>query len=37
MHTVFPEDVEAVRGYTKILSQKFMLNDDMILAAPIIY
>ena len=37
MHTVFKEDVDAVRGYTKILSQKFMRNDDMILAAPIIY
>ncbi len=37
MHTVFQEDVEAVRGYTKILSEKFMRNEDMILAAPIIY
>lgn len=37
MHTVFQEDVDAVRDYTKILSQKFMRNDDMILAAPIIY
>lgn len=37
MYAVFQEDVDAVRDYTKILSQKFMRNDDMILAAPIIY
>lgn len=37
MHRVFIDDVETVRPYQKILRQKFIKYDNIILNAPIIY
>lgn len=37
MHRVFKDDIETVRPYQKILNQKFIKYDNVILNAPIIY